>query len=46
MKKYQCDVCLYVYDEAAEGIKFDELPEDYVCPICGVGKDHFEEIDE
>lgn len=46
MKKFQCDVCMYIYDEATEGIKFDELPEDYVCPLCGVGKEHFDEIDE
>ena len=46
MKKFQCDVCMYIYDEATEGVKFDELPEDYVCPLCGVGKDHFDEIDE
>jgi rubredoxin len=36
MKKYVCSVCNYVY----EG---DELPEDYVCPLCGVGADMFEE---
>ena len=46
MKKYVCDVCGYVYDEAAgdpehniaPGTKFEDLPEDWVCPICGVGK--------
>ena len=36
MKKYVCTVCGYVY----EG---DELPEDYECPLCGVGPDQFEE---
>ncbi|MDE7406083.1 MAG: flavin reductase [Clostridiales bacterium] len=36
-KKYRCTICGYVY----EG---DEVPDDYVCPICGVGKDLFEEI--
>lgn len=36
MKKYVCTVCGYVY----EG---EELPEDYVCPLCGVGPDLFEE---
>ena len=40
--KYVCMVCGYVYDEQAEGVKFDELAEDYVCPLCGVGKDQFE----
>ncbi len=51
MKTYTCTVCGYVYNEAegdeANGIKagttFDELAEDYVCPLCGVGKDDFEE---
>ena len=36
MKKFVCTVCCYVY----EG---EELPEDYVCPLCGVGADMFEE---
>ena len=36
MKKFVCTVCDYVY----EG---DELPEDYECPLCGVGPDLFEE---
>ena len=39
--KYVCDVCGYVYDEEAEGTAFSELPEDYACPLCGVGKDQF-----
>lgn len=41
--KYVCDVCGYVYDEEAEGVKWEDLPEDYVCPLCGVGKDQFSE---
>lgn len=40
--KHVCSVCGYVYDEAAEGKPFDQLPEDWVCPLCGVGKDLFE----
>lgn len=51
MKKYVCQVCGYVYDEAAgdpdRGIapstKFEDLPDDWTCPLCGVGKDQFEE---
>ncbi len=51
MKKYVCKVCGYVYDPQAgdpeggiePGTPFDKLPEDWVCPICGVGKDEFEE---
>ena len=41
--KYVCDVCGYVYDEEAEGVKWEDLPHDYVCPLCGVGKDQFSE---
>ena len=47
MKKYVCDVCGWVYDEElgdpdngiAPGTKFEDLPEDFECPLCGVGKD-------
>lgn len=50
MKKYICQVCGYVYDPAdgdedngiAPGTSFEALPEDWVCPLCGVGKDQFE----
>ena len=34
-----CKVCGYVY----EGDDFEDLPDDWVCPLCGVGKDQFEE---
>ena len=52
MKKYQCLACSYVYDPAVgdpengvqPGTAFENLPEDWVCPMCGVGKDMFEEI--
>lgn len=51
MKKYVCDVCGYIYDPAegdpdngvAAGTAFADLPEDWVCPLCGVGKDQFSE---
>jgi len=51
MKKYVCTVCGYVYDPAAgdpthdipAGTAFDKLPDDWRCPVCGVGKDSFEE---
>lgn len=51
MEKYVCTVCGYVYDEAigdsengiAEGTVWADVPEDYVCPLCGVGKDQFEQ---
>lgn len=45
MRKFECTVCGYVYDEAAEGKLWEELPEDWVCPTCGVGKDMFNEIE-
>ena len=49
MAKYVCTVCGFVYDEAEgapdEGIpagtKFEDIPEDWVCPVCGLGKDSF-----
>lgn len=44
MKKYVCKVCGYVYDPAENNnVPFEELPEDWTCPVCGVGKDQFEE---
>jgi rubredoxin len=52
MKKYVCNVCGYVYDPAAgdpdSGIKpgtaFEDIPEDWVCPVCGAGKDSFDVV--
>jgi flavin reductase (DIM6/NTAB) family NADH-FMN oxidoreductase RutF/rubredoxin len=49
MKKYICSVCGYIYDPAkgdpdsgvAPGTAFEDLPDDWVCPVCGVGKDQF-----
>ena len=38
--KYECP-CGYVYDEVAEGVKWEDLPEDWECPSCGLGKDSF-----
>ena len=43
--KYKCNVCGYVYDDESEEIKFVDLPEDWVCPICGATKDAFTELD-
>lgn len=39
--KYRCTVCGYVYDESIEKIKFDDLPDDWVCPLCGETKSGF-----
>ena len=52
MDKYVCTVCNYVYDQEAgdpenniaPGTSFADLPEDWVCPVCGVGKDEFEKV--
>jgi len=49
MKKYVCGVCGYIYDPAkgdpsaniAPGTAFENLPADWVCPECGVGKEEF-----
>ncbi len=38
---YICQICGYVYDAEAEGISFESLPRDWVCPLCGAGKDEF-----
>ena len=51
--KYVCDVCGYVYDEElgdldngiAAGTKWEDLPEDFVCPLCFVGKEMFSEAE-
>ena len=53
MKKYVCDVCGYIYDEAAgdpdngiePGTAWEDVPEDFLCPLCGVGKDQFSEAE-
>lgn len=50
MKKYRCTACDYIYDPVKgdpengipAGTPFEELPEDWACPICGLGKDVFE----
>jgi thiamine pyrophosphate-dependent acetolactate synthase large subunit-like protein/rubredoxin len=39
--KYRCTVCNYVYDEARAGARFDDLPEGWVCPVCGAPKTAF-----
>lgn len=50
MKKYVCAVCGYVYDEEkgypqqgiAPGTKFEDLPDNFMCPLCGSAKDMFD----
>ena len=50
MGKYLCTICGYIYDPAlgdpengvASGTAFEDLPDDWVCPVCGADKDQFE----
>lgn len=54
MKKYVCDVCGWVYDPEvgdpdngiAPSTAFEDIPDDWVCPLCGVGKDEFSPVEE
>lgn len=41
---YRCTTCGYVYDNSKEKVKFEDLPDDWKCPMCGVGKEMFEKI--
>ena len=53
MKSYVCDVCGYIYDPAEgdpdngvePGTAFEDIPEDWLCPLCGVGKEDFSPLD-
>ena len=53
MTKYECDVCGYIYDPAegapddgiSAGTSFDDVPTDWICPLCGVGKEDFTPLD-
>jgi rubredoxin len=53
MKKYKCTVCGYIYDPAIgdpdngidAGTAFEDIPDDWTCPDCGVEKDMFEPLD-
>lgn len=53
MKKYYCTACEWVYDPEvgdpdggiAPGTAFEDIPEDWVCPVCGLGKDAFEVVE-
>ena len=54
MKKYRCIPCDWVYDpelgdpdgSIEPGTAFEDIPDDWVCPLCGASKDQFEPIDE
>ena len=52
MDRYVCIICGYIYDPAegdpesgiAPGTAFEDIPDDWLCPVCGVGKERFEKI--
>ncbi len=54
MKKYICTVCGYIYDPEegdpdsgiAPGTPFEQIPDDWTCPVCGVSKEDFEPYEE
>ena len=54
MKKYECEPCGYIYDPTAGdpdggitlGTAFEDIPDDWVCPICGLGKDDFVPVED
>ena len=54
MEKWECQVCGYVYDPAvgdpdngvSAGTRFEDLPDDWVCPECGAEKNMFEKLEE
>ena len=45
MAKWECELCGYIYDEDIEGVPFEDLSEDWVCPECGASKDEFVKLD-
>ncbi|PKL68769.1 MAG: rubredoxin [Methanobacteriales archaeon HGW-Methanobacteriales-1] len=53
MAKYICEMCGYIYDPengdpdsgVEAGTSFEDIPDEWVCPICGVGKDQFKKMD-
>lgn len=49
MDRYRCEICGYIYEPSegepsagiAPGTPFEDLPSDYICPVCGAGKEAF-----
>lgn len=41
MAKWQCELCLYIYDELNESVTWEALPKEWTCPVCGSGKESF-----
>lgn len=46
MAIYKCSVCDYIYDEEKEGVKWEDLPDDWVCPVCESDKSYYEKIEK
>ena len=44
--KYECTICGHIYDDNIESVKFEDLDEGWVCPVCGVGKELFKPVEE
>jgi rubredoxin len=53
VKKHKCTACDWIYDPSVgdpengidPGVAFQDLPDDWVCPMCGLGKEEFEPVD-
>jgi len=53
LAKYRCKICGYIYDEDAgdpevgipPGTRWEDLPEDFTCPVCGASKEDFERVE-
>lgn len=53
MEKWECIPCGYIYDPLAgdddggiaPGVKFEDLPDGWVCPLCGAGKEDFQKVE-
>jgi rubredoxin len=53
MDKYECTICGYIYDpeegdpenNIPAGTAFEDLPDDWVCPICGASKEDFQKVE-
>ena len=54
LQKYECEICGYIYDPATgspdsgidPGVPFEQLPDDWTCPMCGAGKDDFNPVQD
>ncbi len=44
--KYRCGMCGTIYDEEKTGIKFEDLPDDWECPVCGEPKSEFSPLED